>query len=353
MFLFQHGSRRAAQAVQTYTTQRFASKISIPFQPPPVPVIEKCPSPTCQCREPPAGLDIEREQNINGSMAAYAEQVLISTGKDDWKSRIEDEEDAVLVNQLKKNLTRGGKFVDPYHNVLITNSSFPPTPSRETPNPGKDPSSTTTGESASAFLFPSFKYIPSIPTSNPIAVETFIKAFLLPSKLHNAHSGLTRSEQNILLREPELQAQFPGARKVDEILILICGHGGRDDRCGKLGPILRDEFHEKLQRQNIPLLSSQAPPLEAEIIDIDVEGYVPTARVGLISHIGGHKWAGNVIVYIPPSFGGDELRGKGIWYGRVGPEHVEGIVQKTVLEGKVIKELFRGGIDSNREIIRL
>lgn len=45
-------------------------------------------------------------------MAAYAEQVLICTGKEDWKSRIEDEEDAVLVNQLKKNLTRGGKFVD-------------------------------------------------------------------------------------------------------------------------------------------------------------------------------------------------------------------------------------------------
>lgn len=45
-------------------------------------------------------------------MAAYGEQVLVCTGKEDWKSRIEDEEDAVLVNQLKKNLSRGGKFVD-------------------------------------------------------------------------------------------------------------------------------------------------------------------------------------------------------------------------------------------------
>ncbi|KAF2168157.1 hypothetical protein M409DRAFT_65660 [Zasmidium cellare ATCC 36951] len=355
MFLFKHGSRRAVQAIQTHTTQRFASKISIPFQPPPVPIIEKCPSPTCLCREPPSGLDIEREQNINGSMAAYAEQVLISTGRDDWKSRTEDEEDAVLVNQLKKNLTRGGKFVDPYHNILITNSSFPPTPStrRSTPNPGKDPSSSTsTTDSASAFLLPSFQYIPSIPTTNPSSIETFIKAFLLPPKLHNAHSRLNRAEQNILLREAELQAQFPGARDVDEILILICGHGGRDDRCGKLGPLLREEFQEKLQRQNIPL-SHSPPPLEAEVVDTAVEGYVPTARVGLISHIGGHKWAGNVIVYIPPSFERNSLAGKGIWYGRVGPEHVEGIVQKTVLEGKVIKELFRGGIDRSGEIIRL
>lgn len=50
--------------------------------------------------------------NLNGSMASYAEQVLISTGRSDWKSRIEEEEDAVLVRQLKKLLLRGGKYVD-------------------------------------------------------------------------------------------------------------------------------------------------------------------------------------------------------------------------------------------------
>lgn len=89
------------------------------------------------------------------------------------------------------------------------------------------------------------------------------------------------------------------------------------------------------------------------MIDTDVEGYTLTARVGLISHIGGHKWAGNVIIYIPPSFKDNALAGKGIWYGRVEPGHVEGIVMKTVLEGKVVKELFRGGIDQDRKILRL
>lgn len=60
----------------------------------------------------PPGLDIEREKPLNGSMAAYAEQVLISTGRPDWSSRIEDEPDAVLVRQLKKFLGRGGKYSD-------------------------------------------------------------------------------------------------------------------------------------------------------------------------------------------------------------------------------------------------
>lgn len=149
-----------------------------------------------------------------------------------------------------------------------------------------------------------------------------------------------------------MQRQFNGARKIDEILVLICGHGERDARCGTLGPILKAEFEDKLERQNITLLTS-APNLEAVEVNTNVHGYVPTARVGLISHIGGHKFAGNVIIYIPPSFTSNPLAGKGIWYGRVGPEHVEGIVAKTILDGKVIKDMFRGGIEQGGGMLRL
>ncbi len=66
----------------------------------------------------PAGLDIEREQNINGSMAAYAEQIVVSTGHSRWKSRIEEEDEAVLVKQLKSFLGRGGKYSDVRYRVL-------------------------------------------------------------------------------------------------------------------------------------------------------------------------------------------------------------------------------------------
>ncbi|KAK3719623.1 Altered inheritance of mitochondria protein 32 [Vermiconidia calcicola] len=318
----------------------------------------------------PGGLDIEREQNINGSMAAYAEQVLISTGRKDWKSKIEDEDEGMLVKQLKGFLGPKGKYSDPYHNVMLTNSSFSPSDSPPTQNEtpreptSSDPSvpiarSGSNGPSqiadlaapASAFLLPSFQYVPTIPTDSS-GVENFVKAFLKPSQLHQSHDRLTRAEKNVLQRQPEMQRRFVGARKVDEILVLICGHGGRDLRCGTLGPILQQEFEEKLQRQNVALLQD-APVAEAVERNTDTEGYTPTARVGLISHIGGHKWAGNVIVYIPPSFSTNALAGKGIWYGRVTPADVEGIVAKTIFDGKVIKQLFRGGIDQNREIIRL
>src|SRR4051794_9006192 len=121
MSFFRSGGRRVASSVlykssvkptcsQSLVYRRNASRgaVSIPFTHPSFPTIDSCPAPSCQCREMPAGLDIEREQSLNGSMAAYAEQVLISTGKSDWTSRIEDESDAVFLRQMKKFMGRDG-----------------------------------------------------------------------------------------------------------------------------------------------------------------------------------------------------------------------------------------------------
>ena len=79
------------------------------------------------------------------------------------------------------------------------------------------------------------------------------------------------------------------------------------------------------------------------------EATPPVADVVLISHIGGHAFAGNVIIYFPkrwkPNPGKDDaspLAGKGVWYGRVEPRHVWGIVEETVMGGRIIEELLRG-----------
>lgn len=80
----------------------------------------------------------------------------------------------------------------------------------------------------------------------------------------------------------------------------------------------------------------------------------------MVSHIGGHVFAGNVIIYIPPghkaspSIAGEEvystklspLAGSGVWYGRVEPKHVQGILDETVRGGKIIAELWRGGLQT-------
>ena len=68
----------------------------------------------------PEGLPIDYEQPLNGTMAAYAQQLLICTGQRDWTSRIEDDgkgEGQVwgdLARGLRKLMGRGGRFADVY-----------------------------------------------------------------------------------------------------------------------------------------------------------------------------------------------------------------------------------------------
>ena len=63
------------------------------------------------------------------------------------------------------------------------------------------------------------------------------------------------------------------------------------------------------------------------------KGIVDNTLVYGCSHVGGHKYAGNVLVYPP-----------GDVYGRVNTCHVKNIVEESVLGDKVIKELWRGRI---------
>jgi (2Fe-2S) ferredoxin len=175
------------------------------------------------------------------------------------------------------------------------------------------------------------------------------------------HDGLSPIHRDRLLQKPAYQNLLWGVRDVREVVVLICGHGGRDQRCGVYGPLLKNEFEKKLPEKGVEVLKGAVEVEgEGEVKEAegDKSGREYAARVGLISHIGGHKFAGNVIVYLPPGLrtrDGEEhpLAGHGIWYGRVEPRHVEGVIEETVLKGRVIEELFRGGIKQDGEILRL
>ncbi|KAI9228262.1 MAG: Sucrase/ferredoxin-like-domain-containing protein [Piptocephalis tieghemiana] len=91
-------------------------------------------------------------------------------------------------------------------------------------------------------------------------------------------------------------------------VIMVCGHRKRDKRCGVAGPLIAQAFVEELKRRG----------LEEKV------------EVRLVSHTGGHKVAGNVLVY--PA---------GVWYGRVVPGHVPAILNAMV-ERRVIEDLYRG-----------
>lgn len=60
----------------------------------------------------PEGLDIDLKQNLNGTMAPYAEQILVCTGKNDWSSRIESDPDSIMARGIKSFFVRDGIYSD-------------------------------------------------------------------------------------------------------------------------------------------------------------------------------------------------------------------------------------------------
>ena len=235
--------------------------------------------------------------------------------------------------------------------MSVLNASFPPAISRR-----------PEVQSVSAYLLPSFTYVPFLPRVSFDAVQALVRGYLLPERLHPMHDGLSPIHRDRLLRKDAYRHLLPGVRDVTDVLVLICGHGGRDMRCGVLGPVLQREFEAQLPRAGFdvlrgPVVDESAPPAAALTRETAAEA-PRTARVAQISHIGGHKYAGNVIIYLPPILtdgagNPHPLAGHGVWYGRVEPRHVEGLIRETIVNGNVVRDHFRGAINQKRNIMRL
>jgi hypothetical protein len=267
----------------------------------------------------PAGLEIDNETPIANNIAPYTSHILIATGQVDWTSRIEDAHEDLctkpwgdFISHIKTAFGRNGPYHSDSANVLVTASSLPSPPQRR-----------------SLLLFPAHEEI-SIPAPSPDFEADPALDALLP------YLAARSTETNESLQIQRTPLTHP--------TILICSHNSRDSRCGILGPLLHAEFERHL--------SSRPSPRSG-------------IRTAMVSHVGGHKWAGNVIIYIPLRWplkdGGDtsgeqalsSLVGKAVWYGRVEPRHVEGIIKETVYGGKVIGELCRGVVDRDGRLLRI
>ncbi|KAE8651264.1 altered inheritance of mitochondria protein 32 isoform X2 [Cucumis sativus] len=101
--------------------------------------------------------------------------------------------------------------------------------------------------------------------------------------------------------------------------IFVCAHGSRDKRCGVCGPVLVSKLKE----------------------EIELRGLKDQTYVYPCSHIGGHKYAGNLIIYSPDSDG----RIMGHWYGYVTPDDVPELLDKHIGKGEIVERLWRGRME--------
>lgn len=96
----------------------------------------------------------------------------------------------------------------------------------------------------------------------------------------------------------------------EDSFVFLCSHKTRDKRCGITAPILQKTFFKELQNHDLYRDASDFRP--------------GGCNVTFVNHVGGHKFAANVIIYLKRSH-------SLIWLGRVVPKDIPVIVNSIIL----------------------
>ncbi|PNY23341.1 acyltransferase [Tolypocladium capitatum] len=286
---------------------------------------------SCSVRYP-RGFKIDEEDVLYGHVKGWSTHMVVGTGKADWVRDVGDEKGSVMEAVDRADGPKNGR-------LMLSASNMP------TPHDTGDYSQPTT-----VLLLPAFTLVHNVhPRNVPALVDGLVSAApTSTSPLRPA--GLPRT---IPGPDPSVPALTTAACPHSAV-ILMCSQKTRDARCGQSAPLLRKELERHLR----PL------GLYRDLHDERPGG----VGIYFISHVGGHKYSANVMVYRRPNaFGQDDVEagaaedgeaggegdvgaGQCIWLARVKPEDCENLVRYTVLKGKVVKpeSQLRGGFDRAR-----
>uniref|UniRef100_A0A7N0VF15 Uncharacterized protein n=1 Tax=Kalanchoe fedtschenkoi TaxID=63787 RepID=A0A7N0VF15_KALFE len=133
------------------------------------------------------------------------------------------------------------------------------------------------------------------------------------------YRGLKESDVDGFVEDVIVRGETWSAGNKEEVTatyVFVCAHGSRDKRCGVCGPVLLDKLKE----------------------EIGTRGLSEQVITSPCSHIGGHKYAGNLIIYGPDPNG----KVTGHWYGYVTPDDVPELLDSHIGKGEIIEKLWRG-----------
>ncbi|ETI20339.1 hypothetical protein G647_08373 [Cladophialophora carrionii CBS 160.54] len=330
----------------------------------------------------PAKFSIDEDDRLFGHVKGFNVHLLVGTGKTDWVRDVTDEKHSVMQAVGKVGLEMSGKR----GKVMLSASNFPS--GEECHGPGEEEGT------ADVMLLPSWKLIEKVPPSKAGALmrevversstnDTPVGGTRLElNGTPNGHTEAPTAEQERVQQDaeqrqeaekeqegtpdlsslhiggestldpapipPSISTSFKTRPIPHSYLILMCSQKTRDARCGQSAPLLRKEFERILR----PL------GLYRDVHD-DRPGGV---GIYFISHVGGHKYSANVMIYRRQGQKRDGKDADGqkledeavqlIWLARVRPEDCENIVRYTVLQGKVVKpkSQLRGGFDREKGV---
>lgn len=305
----------------------------------------------------PSKWEIDEEDKLYGQINAWHTHLVVATGKTDWVRDVADEEGSVMqaVGKHGTELANG---------KLMLSASNMPLP--EEHHISTSAESTGHGEQCPTrvLVLPRFEFVEGVsPSVAPPLLDEYIARLPTNASPLSASTAKPNGDTDSSPPPPPALPAFLTARPCPHnYLILLCSQKTRDARCGQSAPLLRREFERHLR----PL------GLYRDLHDERPGG----VGIYFISHVGGHKYAANVMVYRRAGSAGAEVHtppveasatddkadaessaapapneaAQCIWLARVRPEHCENIIRYSVLQGKVVKpELqLRGGFDRTK-----
>ncbi|XP_044716268.1 sucrase/ferredoxin-like domain-containing protein [Hirsutella rhossiliensis] len=281
----------------------------------------------------PRGFSVDVDDRLYGQIKAWSTHLLVGTGKTDWVRDVTHEKGSVMEAVEKADAPSNGR-------LMLSASNMP------TPHDTSDYSEPTT-----VLLLPAFTLVHNV---HPLNVPTLLGDLVDKAPTSISPLDFAALPRSLPSRDPSIPA-LTTAPCPHSAVILMCSQRTRDARCGQSAPLLRKEFERHLR----PL------GLYRDLHDERPGG----VGIYFISHVGGHKYSANVMVYRRPNAfgqdegdskepvgGGEAANGHGetdqgaaqcIWLARVRPEDCENLVRYTVLKGKVVKpeSQLRGGFD--------
>jgi len=291
-------------------------------------------------------LFVDHMTDMLGSVRAYGRQVIISTGASDWQKEITDEKNSLahhldaaqhkLIHSTKKSVAPSANHVPGLFESADSTSLSILNGSHRTVSDDH--------ESETVIVLPDFKLVTSVDKTAKGAEELW-KAALDPDV---GRAGLPA--------QPNIRS-FPLPY---HCVVLICSHKRRNVRCHIAAPKLEDalitslesigwEAHTQLDDPDTlgpALETTPGSPEErdtafvARLKDVDNEYDNKRVLIVRVSHTGGHKYAGNMIICFP--------QGASVWYGRMTPHEVPEVVRHTIIGGKILPSLLRGGMHLSR-----
>lgn len=214
------------------------------------------------------------------------------------------------------------------------------------PVPEADDELASNANPTTVLLLPSFIYVDRVtPPLIPQLLENFVmtgSTTTTPLK-RSAIAAPDTPDSISEGRSPTPTTTFLASRPCPHsAVILLCSQHTRDARCGQSAPLLRKEFERHLRPLGLYRDAHDQRPGGVSII--------------FISHVGGHKYSANTMIYRRDGIENDGPLGSEanqcIWLARVRPEDCEGIIKYTVLKGKLVKpeRQLRGGFDRSRAL---